>query len=354
MNINTFLKFKRLYMSLPGFMQKPIDDVRYRKGIKKALKLFLTKEEYGDEALKTEIIKDIKRCRKQYRTKPEEYFLFGFRNCSPEERAEFLPDVIKDNVLSKVVGFDVFSRELKDKFNFYKLAGGYFLRETMLVNCKGDDNLEEFKQFASKHHDLFIKSNVLSKGRGTGLYHVKNDHEAEGVYAMLGKIGGEWIVEEKIEQAHEMAQWNESSVNTVRLPAILNNGQWTVIGAFFRTGRKGSVVDNAGAGGIFACVDADSGALSSDGVDEAGVYYERHPDSGLKYKGWQIPRWEELLTLAKKIHCTMPHHKYVGWDFALTDKGWALVEGNWGQFVSQYNDHVGLKKRFFELMGVEE
>ena len=28
----------------------------------------------------------------------------------------------------------------------------------------------------------------------------------------------------------------------------------------------------------------------------------------------------------------MSDHIYVGWDFALTDNGWVLIEGNWGQF----------------------
>lgn len=354
MNINTFLKFKQLYLLLPGFLQKPIDDVRYRKATKKALKLFLTKDEYADEALKREIVKDIKHCRKQYKTKPEEYFLFGFRNLPPEGRAEFLPDFIKDRVLSKIVGFDVFSKELKDKYNFYKLAGKYFGRDVMLMNSKGGDNLIEFKHFAAKHPELFIKSNLLSKGRGVDLYHISTDEEAEKVYASLSKIGGDWIVEEIILQVPEMAQWNASSVNTIRLPAILNNDRWTVLGAFFRTGRAGSVVDNAGAGGVFACIDADTGILSSDGVDEDGVYYERHPQSGLKYRGWQIPQWGELLAVAEEVHRSLPHHKYVGWDFALTEKGWVLLEGNWGQFVSQYNDHIGLKKRFLELLDVNE
>ena len=67
-----------------------------------------------------------------------------------------------------------------------------------------------------------------------------------------------------------------------------------------------------------------------------------------------MSRWDELLEYAEQIHRKVPHHKYVGWDFALSDKGWMLVEGNWGQFVSQYNDHIGLKKQFFELLGINE
>ena len=120
---------------------------------------------------------------------------------------------------------------------------------------------------------------------------------------------------------------------------------------FFRTGRAGSCVDNAGIGGIFANVDATTGILYTDGIDEAGHFYEFHPDSKMKYKGWEIPRWSELLDTVERVHkqC-MPHHLYIGWDFALTDTGWVLIEGNWGQFVSQYADHVGFRNRFMRYM----
>jgi hypothetical protein len=46
----------------------------------------------------------------------------------------------------------------------------------------------------------------------------------------------------------------------------------------------------------------------------------------------------------------MPHHRYIGWDFALTDDGWVLIEGNWGQFLSQYVDKIGLKSKFMDCM----
>lgn len=353
MDAKLLLKLKSVYLSLPGFLQRPIDNVMFRHDIQIALKQFLQKDEYENTKLREEITKDILLCRKKYQIKAGEYFLFGFRGLSPQQRGEYLPDRIKDSVLSRIVGLDVMNREMKDKYNFYKLLGQYFKREAMLIPVGGGD-LIAFKQFASRHTELFIKANLLSKGRNAGLYRVSSDEEATKLYHELVNAGIDWIVEEKIVQRKETAQWNDSSVNTVRLPAVLNEGKWTPIGPFFRTGRKGQAVDNAGNGGIFACIDAQTGVITTDGIDEHGVYFEKHPDSGLTYKGWQIPEWKKLLTLAEEIHHQIPHHKYVGWDFALTDKGWVLIEGNWGQFVSQYNDHIGLKNRFFELLGIAE
>jgi hypothetical protein len=115
----------------------------------------------------------------------------------------------------------------------------------------------------------------------------------------------------------------------------------------FRIGRKGKVVDNANSGGIVVVVDQKTGILKTNGVDMHGNFYEKHPDSNIVFKGYQIPKWTELLDLVEQIHRTeMPNYPYIGWDFALTDKGWVLIEGNWGQFLSEFADREGIKAKF--------
>lgn len=343
---------KGIWTLSPAFIRNWYSLVQFKRSIPAAFKLFLTENERNDSKLLRSLRNDMIACRKKFRIQANEYFLFGFRGKSDEYRASFLPDEIKDSVLQRFVSIKQMDKELKDKYYFYQMTSRWFGRDVMLVDGGGKTNLKEFKSFALKHPDIFIKNNYLSKGRGSGAYHVSNVQEAEELYSKLLKAGGKWIVEERIVQSDEMAQWNVSSVNTVRIPAILHNDKWSVIGPFFRTGRKGAIVDNAAAGGVFACVDAETGILSSEGIDEAGVYYAKHPDSGLSFKGWQIPQWKELLAVAERVQRSMPHHKYVGWDFALTNQGWILIEGNWGQFISQYNNHIGLKKQFFELLGI--
>ena len=88
----------------------------------------------------------------------------------------------------------------------------------------------------------------------------------------------------------------------------------------------------------------------TDGVDEMGGRYECHPDSHIKYKGWQIPYYQEMKDLATEIIQMLPSRpKYVAFDFALTPEGWVLVEGNYnGQFVGQIAEHKGVRKEFIE------
>lgn len=351
MKVKYLNQLKKIYLRLPSFLREPASNILYRHSINKAFKVFLTEKERNDSKLLKNLRIDILKCRQQYSTKADEYFLFGFHNLAPAQRDEFLPDWVKDTVMQKVVGLDVYTQEIRNKYNFYKLLGQYFKRNVMLLPS-GGGKYDDFERFALENKHLFMKRNSSSRGRGIRCCEVQSKEDARKVWEILAKDGDDWIIEEKIIQVPETAQWNQSSVNTVRLPAIFNDEKFTVLGPFLRTGRAGAIADNAGAGGIFACIDPKTGVITTDGIDENGIYYETHPDSGFRYKGWQVPKWKELLDYAEQIHKEVPHHKYVGWDFALSEKGWMLVEGNWGQFVSQYNDHIGLKKQFFELLGV--
>ena len=72
--------------------------------------------------------------------------------------------------------------------------------------------------------------------------------------------------------------------------------------------------------------------------------------SKVVFKNQHIPKWNQLLKLAEEIHRTIPHHRYVAWDFALTNNGWVLIEGNsMGQFMSEFADKEGIKKEFDSL-----
>lgn len=356
MSVNN-LKLRKLYFAMPPFIRKWAEKIYFKQTIRDAFTRFLTTEEQSDLKLKKVLKQDIYQCRKDYGAEANEYFLYDFRHLDSQQRAAFLTRSVKDNIMNQLVGFDVFNREVRDKYNFYLLLKEYFGRDVCLISKNQKDSVDyvAFVQFAALHHDLFVKNNSLSKGRGIRLYHVENEEESQKVFSQLYNSGDSWVVEEKIIQNPALAVWNKTSVNTVRLPAILNNDKFTVIGPCLRMGRAGAIVDNASSGGIFACIDVETGCLCSDGFDDKyGKYFEKHPDSGITFKGWQVPRWNELLETAEKIHRLIPHHKYIGWDFALTEKGWVVVEGNWGQLLSQYNDHIGLKRQFFELLGVKE
>lgn len=293
------------------------------------------------------LIKDVKRCYVRHLAKPQEYFLLGFAQKTDKERSEWITDFIKDTYLKKYAKIER-AKELQDKFFVYEKMKPYFKRDACMIS--GPRDKESFLAFTAKHNRFIAKPNTGSFGANTGIWDV-SEKEPEVVFNELTSGKATWILEELIEQVPEMGQFNPSSVNSVRIPTFKTQNGYEIFGTFMRMGRKGSVVDNAGAGGIFVRIDEETGRIISDGHTEQGEVYVQHPDSGVTFKGFQIPHWKELRELAVQCHNALPEHKYVGWDFALTKDGWVMLEGNWGQYLcQQVSGQKPLKKKFISLI----
>lgn len=296
------------------------------------------------------IISDIKKAYLQCKANPEEYFLLDLGNADSNKRKSFITDKFMYKTLGKVVGRKKHDNEIEDKWGFYCLARKYFNREVVRVSDEQD--YKQFSEMSLRVKHLICKPNDKALGSGIFAAEVKDEVDAQHLFQELLANGKSWIIEERIVQDESMAVWNKTSVNTVRVLSFLNANGFFIITPFLRTGRNGSVVDNAGAGGIFANIDYTTGIVESNGIDERGVYYMHHPDSKVQFKGWQIPQWQELIETVRDIHTTvMPSHPYIGWDFALSkDKGWCVIEANWGQFVNQYIDKRGRKEEFLRYV----
>ena len=303
----------------------------------------------ANEKRMVQLRKDIRSSYIKYRISADEYFLFNFESLPANQRKEYLSDKLIYLTMGKLVGRKLHDIQLEDKYNFYLIAKDYFKRGVLFVS-KSDDRMR-FVDFTTKLHDVIIKPNSSACGNGIRVEHIHDEKSAEQVFNELISRGDEWIVEELIVQSDEMASWNESSVNTIRISSFLNNDRFSILCPFLRTGRKGAIVDNGGQGGIYACIEPETGTIITDGKDEMCHVYSEHPDSHVRYKGWQVPAWKELVELTQNVHMLFPKHKYVGWDFAYTKDGWVLIEGNWGEFIAQQSAmEQGYKKEFMDLI----
>lgn len=295
--------------------------------------------------------KDIKSCYLKYLTSPQEYFLYEYdKDQSMEYREECLSDKKRIRILKKKVGLSYFDC-LCDKYQFYLSTQKYFRRSVITVSSKAD--WDSFYKLSQNTDSIFVKPVSASFGIGCAVYDVSTEDKIRDVFEKISSsTNTKLIVEDYIKQDSEMALWNASSCNTIRMPAFLNEkGEFHILQPCLRTGRQGKVVDNAGGGGLISLIDEYTGIIKSDAVDKSGKRYAYHPDSHRKFKGTQIPMWNELVSLAEEIfrNC-LPDYKYIGFDFALTDKGWVLIEGNWGQFIGQYYSHEGVADKFIEYI----
>lgn len=319
----------------------------WEKDVNSAMNMFLTEDELKDAELCKSIRKDINKCYRICKSKPLEYFLFGLRYLDSDKRRTFITDTEMLRILSKTGTRKLHDLELNHKGNFWKLCEPYFKRKVMIISRPHD--YSEFETMGMTLGKVICKPISMGCGGGIFVAEINSKEDAQLHFNTIMSFGGEWIIEELIRQTQEMASWNPTSVNTIRFTTFKNKDGIHYHCPFMRSGREGSVLDNAGKGGIYASIDVNTGKIASKGHDEMGCEYEYHPNSGIKYLGWQVPRWEELRDLATEMHKTiMSNHKYIGWDFALTDNGWVVIEGNWGQYVCQQSSMKQGYKAIFD------
>ena len=176
--------------------------------------------------------------------------------------------------------------------------------------------------------DFILTTDCIAKpikgALGTGVFKIQRDEVDRSLYELC--ISQNLLLEECISNEQSIAKFHRNSLNTIRLTTVSGGG---VLGTFLRVGRHGSIVDNAHAGGIFAQINPDTGVIESDGIDTDGHRYSVHPDTGAKFKGFQIPRWDELVETCRKAHDQTPDAPVVGWDVCIdSNDNIEIIEGN--------------------------
>lgn len=350
--------YKKMYDVAPVFFVKHVKGMKYHGGCNfmevasSCLPYYFSKKDLSDKEKMMEIKKDMLNCYYLYGINPEEYLIHAFYEKSKDLREKYISKKVKDENIAKQLGknHEKAFVELKDKYLFYQLTSQFFKRDVCKVN--GKEDFDSFSSFVKSHPRFIAKPLSGRFGKGTCIIDMSNDDNVEAMFDSLLKED-RWIVEELISQDERMAVWNESSVNTVRIPSFRTKNGIRIMRPFFRMGRKGSVVDNAGNGGIFFSLDAETGRINTIARDEKGNKYGTNPDNGKPFSDWQVPEWDSLMEFSKKVHESLPeYHKHVGFDFALSkDKGWQLVEGNWSDFICQQSTlGFGVKSEFMELL----
>lgn len=75
-------------------------------------------------------------------------------------------------------------------------------------------------------------------------------------------------------------------------------------------------------------MDPETGKIISPATDDYFNVYDRHPDTGVEFVGYQLPMVPEAIALAKEAAHEIPQVAHVGWDMAITPTGPAIIEGN--------------------------
>ncbi len=142
----------------------------------------------------------------------------------------------------------------------------------------------------------------------------------------------EYIVEESVQQHPAVSAIYPHSVNTLRLWTLREkDASISFLGGVIRMGSGGSCIDNASAGGLFVPLQED-GRLVEQGLSfdvKTPFPILSHPDTGLVFKDYQIPFFEETKALIRAAHKIFsPRLLALGWDIAITPEGPLVIEIN--------------------------
>ncbi len=297
----------------------------------------------NDDKLRTDLLF----CRMAYGFQPDEYLCFDLEHQSYEERRNWISDwdrYIYIHSVNDVKDAQIFNNKVRT----YEMFAPYYKRAAIGIKTKKD--FQAFKRFTNEYPQFVKKQVYEGMGRSVELMDLKQISALELFQDLIAK--GEHIIEERIVQSNVMSELNPSSVNTVRCITINTKKGIKTPFCFLKVGRNGSFVDNGGAGGILTGIDPESGIVVTHGYDEFHREYVSHPETGILFKGFKLPQWDEMKRICREMAHKVPSVKCIGWDMAFTDQGWIIVEGNgMTQFiVPQIVFQRGIKQEVEEIL----
>lgn len=290
------------------------------------------------------ILKDMKECRMKYGYSAKDYFMYRIYEWDEERRREFISavDTLK---MASILNDRAQARILSHKYQTYELFKEFYKRE--IIKGKDID-----AGFIDRNPRFIVKDDTGSRDAGIFTKDVRDYPSAQ---ELIDEIRGmnNVVCEQLIDQDERLAAFHPAFVNTVKLRTVKTISGKTVIWACnFRTGKKGSVIDNSFMGGPAAYPDPETGVILTDACEGEVIFCETHPDTGMRFKGFQIPEWQELRNIVLKIAEKTDKLGYVGWDMALSKNGWVMVEGNsYAQMTSPQKSTLRpMKKELWDIV----
>ena len=270
------------------------------------------------------ILCDMARCILKDHVGYMEYNLFHFVDKSPEDRQTYVTFDYSQALIKKVNDREYYNI-FNDKLSFNRIFKDYLGRDFLDIEAS---SYEDFETFCKGKEVFFCKP--AGSCSGQGIYkniYLDENSDLKKIYQYLKD--NHLFVEGSILQHEEMNKLNPTSINTVRVVTLLAKKDVPhIVYVLQRIGRKGMMVDNIGAGGIYTVLSDEGEIIHPCWSDKTLKTYMKHPDSGFELIGFRVPYFKEALELCRKAAVEEKRVRYVGWDIAITEKGPVIVEGN--------------------------
>ncbi|GAA1726796.1 sugar-transfer associated ATP-grasp domain-containing protein [Microcella frigidaquae] len=264
----------------------------------------------------------------------QDYAEWDFHTLSRRERATYMTSA-KSNHLSQRWNAASHRQLFADKAQFCARFAAHLGREVIDLRAASAD---ELAGFLARHPRVVAKVADSLGGDGIEVYASAEVGDPEAFRAAR-LAGRQVLLEEFLTQHPAMAALNPTSVNTLRVVTFLgDDGTVHRLVRVLRIGNGGDV-DNFKAGGMYTVLD-ENGVAQHPAIDGDDRVFEAHPLSGTPIVGFRVPNWDALETLVDAVAREVPEIRYVGWDFAVTPMGAAVIEGNYNTGVFQLKPSV--------------
>lgn len=282
-----------------------------------AAKKVMALEETGwsEEKLSEHIAK----CSSRFRIGNDYYYSLKCYNLTDEQ----LEGVLVHSDIHKLSAMlNVKPKRVDDKDQFMRNYKEFLGRKSW---SNSNTTFQEFEEFARGLDEIFVKPVDGMHGKGVR----KIPLEGKDLNELYKELMSEraLVAEEVILQHPDMAAFNPTSINTVRIYTIQDGDDVDIVNAYVRFGN-GGIIDNYSSGGLECGVDPKTGIINTPAVCKSGEVFTEHPLTHIAFEGFQIPLWGKVIERASNAIKAIDDINFVGWDVAIGPNDTLLVEGN--------------------------
>ena len=208
------------------------------------------------------------------------------------------------------------------------------------------EKLLALKPSAGTHGDGFYRMEYAD-----GRYLINGSEMTEDeIRSMIEGFKSIYVITEYLFMHRELKKIYPNSVNTIRV-AVVNQSAYEpkIMQTYMRIGSSSTgFTDNVGYGGICAKIDIPTGHYYCPEkiIDHKFTPCPVHPDTGVRIEG-TVPNWELMKKGITDICRFMPELEYLGFDIAITDDGFKIIEINIHQDLHKVAEHSEEFKEYF-------
>lgn len=263
------------------------------------------------------------------------------------EDLDIMPLEICANLIEPKLNPSEYSEFYGDKNSLNLLINDDYMPHTVVRDINGHHFSQHYQNISNitqvlalcKYDKLILKPSLECSGQGVQLLTKKNEMyftrtgELVSEEYLLKNYHRNYLIQECIEQSNYMAQFNPTSINTIRIFTYRDTqGEVHAMRSILRIGGRGSNVDNAHSGGMFCGIDQ-NGYLGLYCCSWLGDITEVFNDIDFKNSNFLIPNFNKVKEFSVDIAKHIPHHDLVALDIALDKNNVPkLVEINIGGF----------------------